>query len=91
MSLKGKTPAMAAGLTDSKMTMQELIQMIDTFHMPTPTFTVREDKDGGVTVVMDPNAYAPVLNIGDFENRDEAETWIRDESAAWFAKLAAGM
>ncbi len=57
-----------------------------------PTFTVKFAEDGAYYVLMDENAYAPTMHIGNFVSEDAALAWIRDESAAWFAKwVAAGM
>lgn len=58
----------------------------------TPTFTVKFAEDEAYYVLMDENAYAPTMHIGNFASEDAAQAWIRDESAAWFAKwVAAGM
>jgi hypothetical protein len=53
---------------------------------------VKFAEDGAYYVLMDENAYAPTMHIGNFVSEDAALAWIRDESAAWFAKwVAAGM
>jgi hypothetical protein len=54
-----------------------------------PTFTAKLAEDGAYYVLMEPNAYAPAMHIGNFASKNEAQAWIRDEAAAWFAKLVA--
>jgi IS1 family transposase len=93
MALKNKTPAMAAGLTDEKMTMADIVRITDEYtasKRPDPTFTVRPLKEGGYVVVMDPNAYAPTLNIGEFATEAEAVAWVENDSREWFVKLRSG-
>ena len=66
--------------------------MVDAYRRPEPTFTAKMTKDGTYCVEMDQDVYAPILHIGSFASEDEAQAWITDESAAWFAKrVAAGM
>ena len=66
--------------------------MVDAYRRPEPTFTAKMTKDGTYCVLMDSNAYVPIMHIGSFTSEDEAQAWIRDDSAAWFAKrVAAGM
>jgi hypothetical protein len=54
-----------------------------------PTFTVKFAEDGAYYVQMDGNASAPTMHIGNFVSEATAQAWIRDESAAWFAKWVA--
>jgi hypothetical protein len=54
-----------------------------------PTFTVKLAEDGAYCVLMGGNASAPTMHIGNFASEDAAHAWIRDESAAWFAKRSA--
>ena len=85
------SPAMAAGIETHLWEMTDLVKMIDAFHRPKPSFTVLPVKsEPGYQVRMDPNAYAPMMNIGDFATEAEAEAWIANESAGWYEKLMAG-
>jgi len=82
-------PAMAAGIETRLWEMEDLAAMIEAYHRPTPTFTVHMMKDGSeYYVLMNPNAYAPMLHIEGFASEAEAQTWVANESKAWFAKLA---
>lgn len=84
------TPAQAAGIETKLWEMEDLVRMIDKFHRPTPTFSVHPLKDGsGYYVLMDPNAYAPMLHINGFATQAEGEAWIKNESGPWYDKLAA--
>lgn len=56
----------------------------------TPTFTVELAEDGAYCVLMNPNAHAPAMHIGNFASENQAQAWIRDELAAWLAKWVAG-
>jgi hypothetical protein len=60
--------------------------MIEAHHRPEPTFTVMPFKNGsGYYVLMDPNAYAPMLHIGEFTTEAAAEAWIRPKFASlWY-------
>jgi hypothetical protein len=72
--------------------MEEILNMVDAYRRPEPTFTAKMTKDGTYCVLMDSKAYAPIMHIGSFASEDEAQTWIRDDSTAWFAeRVAAGM
>jgi hypothetical protein len=50
------------------------------------TFTALMTRDGTYSVLVDEHARVPILYIGSFISEDEAQAWIRDESAAWFAR-----
>jgi IS1 family transposase len=83
------SPAMAAGIENHLWEMKDLVRMIDTYHLPKPSFKAMPLKDGsGYYVLMAPNAYAPTLHIEGFKSEREARAWIELKSDAWFAKLA---
>jgi IS1 family transposase len=82
------SPAMEAGLTDTLMSMEDVVRMIDRFHRPKPTFKALPAKDGhGYQISMDPNAYAPKQLISGFASEAEALDWIETKSEAWFEKF----
>ena len=61
---------MAAGVETRLWEMEEIVRMVDAYHRPEPAFTAYMAKDGTCYVLMDPNAYAPTLHIGDFASED---------------------
>jgi hypothetical protein len=72
--------------------MEHIVTMVAAYRRPEPTFRTKMTKDGTYCVLMDQHLHAPILHIGSFASKDEAQAWITDESAAWFAKrVAAGM
>jgi hypothetical protein len=55
------------------------------------TFWIRETSDGGYQIMIEPNAVAPMLPVGEpFEAADKAKAWIDNESTSWFAKFRRG-
>ena len=56
------------------------------------TFCIRETSDGAYQIMIEPNAIAPMLPIGNpFEAADKAKAWIDNESASWFARFRRGV
>jgi hypothetical protein len=60
--------------------------LMDDAHRPELTFTAMMTRDGTYCVQVDEHVHAPILYIGSFISEDEAQAWIRDESAAWLTK-----
>ena len=90
----GVVAAQRPGLIESRQLqqMEDIVTMVDAYRRPEPTFRTKMTKDGTYCVLMDQHLYAPILHIGSFASEDDANAWITDESAAWFAKrVAAGM
>jgi len=88
-SLNGQTPAMAAGLTSERLTMEDIIHVADTHHRPTPVFKIVTAKDASYSVSMVANAYAPKMSVRGFASEIEAQEWIDSKSEAWFADVCA--
>jgi IS1 family transposase/lambda repressor-like predicted transcriptional regulator len=88
-SLNGQTPAQAAGLTDERLSMEDIARMVDAHHRPKPAFKVVTAKDGSYSVSMTPNAYAPKMSVRGFGSETEAQDWIDSKSEAWFADVCA--
>jgi hypothetical protein len=89
------SPAMAAGVTETLWSMQDMVAMIDAHtdsQRAAPTFSVKECKDGSFQVMMDPNAFAPMMKVGTpVGTAAEAQAWIDAESAAWFETFRQGI
>jgi hypothetical protein len=54
-------------------------------HLLEPTLTALATRDGTYCIRMDQHTDAPVLYIGSFDSENDAQAWISNESAAWFA------
>jgi hypothetical protein len=50
---------------------------------PEPVFTVRPLKYGTFEVVLEEDFETPRRHISDFRSKDEAQTWIKENAAAW--------
>lgn len=53
---------------------------------PKPTFRIEDDKRGhGCHVVIDPNEYAPTIQVR-FQSYGEARQWLTREFSDWYRR-----